>query len=57
MRLSNTGFVALAVALTIQVLETQARVIFSSSPATGANLLSEAFLVGNGKLGGILHEA
>lgn len=33
---------------------TQAKVLFSTSPASGQRLLQEGFLIGNGRLGGTL---
>lgn len=33
---------------------TQAKVLFSTSPASAGRILQEGFLIGNGRLGGML---
>lgn len=52
MRVGGAVPVALAVTLSVLLPGVQAKVIFSTSPANAANLLREAFPVGNGQLGG-----
>jgi hypothetical protein len=53
MRVTGAVPLALAVVLTVHLPGVEAKVLFSTSPATGARLLQEAFLVGNGRLGGM----
>jgi hypothetical protein len=36
---------------------TEAKVLFSTSPASPNNLLQEGFLIGNGRLGGMFLES
>jgi hypothetical protein len=48
-------FVSVALVVVLAALQsgTQAKVLFSTSPASQYNLLQEGFLIGNGRLGGM----
>jgi hypothetical protein len=50
----NCDFLAVALGV-LAVLQsgTQAKIIFSTSPASANKLLQEGFLIGNGRLGGM----